>query len=263
MATYPNEAWPADSTVLEIDGSLDVTTGLPFIAKGTGPTSSPSYEVQYNRRQMRQNRILAGWRQGMVVDEGGLKIGAYPMDYTFRGERKNFPGATGLAVPDNAQRVAYLDDTAALRLAAAWPADPTSYLPLAEITTAGGLMTIVDRRVFATFCVPAERRYITATCSQVGSNQNAFKIFEFDPPRDMVLEEVQVFCTTVVASVSVDVRKAGVSMLSASAVPTSGGVVKPAISDGFISGTSNLTIHVNTNVTGSVSNLLVTLIVRG
>jgi len=48
---YPNEVWPAETTVLQVDGTTDIRTGLPFIAKGTGPTSSPSYEVQYNRRQ--------------------------------------------------------------------------------------------------------------------------------------------------------------------------------------------------------------------
>jgi len=153
MPVYPNEAWPADSTVLEVDGALDVATGLPFIAKGTGPTSSPSYEVQYNRRQMRQNTILAGWRQGMVVDEGGLEIGVFPIRFTIAGLRKTFEGATGVAVPDNATRVIYLDSDANLQVAAAWPGDIAAYLPLAEVTTLNGAMTVEDRRGDAVFGV--------------------------------------------------------------------------------------------------------------
>lgn len=263
MPTYPNEAWPADSAVLEMDGTIDVATGLPFIAKGTGPTSSPSYEIQYNRRQLRQNKILAGFRQGMVVDEGGLRIGVYPMEYTLGGQRKSFPGATGVVVPDNSQRVAYLDIAGGLQVAAQWPADPTSYLPLAEITAVGGALTVIDRRAYAVFSVPAERQHIAAFCAELGSNQNAFKIFEFDPPRDMVLEEVQVFCTSAVASASVEVRQAGASLLTAAATLSGGNVVKPAIAQPSVSAASNLSVHVTTNLTGSVNNLAVTLIVRG
>src|SRR5512146_159694 len=109
MSVYPNEAWPAESVVVAVDGTVDARTGLPFIPKGTGPTSSPSYEVQYNRRQMRENSILSGWRQGMVVDEGGLKLGVYPLNYTISGEWKSFAGATGVDMPDESTRVVYLD----------------------------------------------------------------------------------------------------------------------------------------------------------
>lgn len=154
MKSYPNEAWPADSQVLEMDGTTDPQTGLPFIAKGTGPTSTPSYEVQYNRRQMRQNGILAALRQGMVVDEGGLRFGVYPIDFTIGGQRQSFAGATQQTIPDNVQRVLYLDASASLQVAAAWPLDVHTYLPLAAIVTSGGTMSIVDRRVHTLFHVP-------------------------------------------------------------------------------------------------------------
>jgi len=32
VKVYPSEAWPAESTVLDLDGTMDVATGLPFIA---------------------------------------------------------------------------------------------------------------------------------------------------------------------------------------------------------------------------------------
>ena len=93
MSTYPNERFPGDSTIEALDGTTDALTGLSYVAKGVNPTSTPAYEVQYNRRLQRQNAILASARQGMVVDEGSLKIGVYPIDYTLGGTRKNFAGA--------------------------------------------------------------------------------------------------------------------------------------------------------------------------
>ena len=59
MATYPNEAYPTDAQVEGLDGTADSTTGLSYVAKGVGPNSTPTYEVQYNRRLQRQNAMLA------------------------------------------------------------------------------------------------------------------------------------------------------------------------------------------------------------
>jgi hypothetical protein len=263
MKIYPNESWPADSTVLEMDGTLDTATGLPFIAKGTGPTSTPSYEVQYNRRQIRQNGILAAGRQGMVVDEGGLKIGVYPIDYTLGGVRRSFDGVTGMSVPSDVQRVVYLDASAVLNVAIAWPADPRGYLPLAEIDTAGGAVGIVDRRTYAWYEVaPAVQRYLSASCAQVNASQNALKIAEFSLIEDMTLEQVQVFCTALAGTVSVDVRQAGSSVLSGPAAPAAGSLVTPAVAAAQISASSSLTVHVTTGASSSLSNLLVTLVLR-
>ena len=153
MATYPNETWPAESTVLGVDGTLDTRTGLPYIAKGTGPTSNPSYEIQYNRRQMRENSILSSLRQGMVVNEGNLKIGVYPIIYTLSGIRRSFAGATNVSVPDNATRMIYLDSAGVLQVATDWPATIATYMPLAEVVTAAGVMTIDDRRLYTIFNV--------------------------------------------------------------------------------------------------------------
>jgi len=71
-------------------------TGLPYIAKGLGPASEPSYEVQYNRRQERENQRLALVTEGLVVDEGSLRIGVYPFNYTLGGVHKRFAGATNM-----------------------------------------------------------------------------------------------------------------------------------------------------------------------
>lgn len=153
MSTYPSEQYPADAVILGLDGAADQATGLPYIARGANANSSPSYEVQYNRRQQRQNRILAALRQGMVVDEGGLKIGVYPINYTLGGTRKTYAGATGVSVADNATRRVYLDSSNVLQVQASFPGDISTFLPLATVVAASGVLTITDERVLTLFKV--------------------------------------------------------------------------------------------------------------
>lgn len=267
--TYPNEVWPSDTEVEGLDGATNEKTGLPYIAKGTGPTSVPSYEVQYNRRQQRVNRVLATWRQGMVVDEGSLDIGVYPMDFVVQGTQQSFLGASGISIPDDSTRVVYLDETATLQTAADWPSDVTTYLPLASVTTANGQMTIDDRRAFAAFRVPSlestgvrDRRTLSVHRVSVGSNESDTEIFEFDPPEDLTLEEVQVYCTATASTASVEVKEGGTSVLSAAATPTAGSVMKPTVSDGEISASNSVTVHVTTDGTGSITDLTVTLLFK-
>jgi len=269
MATYPNEVWPADTVIEALDDTIDEKTGLPYIAKGTGPTSSPSYEVQYNRREQRLNAILAAWRQGMVVDEGSLDIGVYPIIFTRGGQRCSFSGATGVSIPDDTAKVVYLDSSNVLQVNDDWPGDLTTYLPLAFVTATSGQLTIADCRPQAAFYIPSleaanvrDRRVVPAHRSSVGNSESDTEIFEFDPSEDLTLEEVQVYCSATTATASVDVKENGVSVLSASATPSAGSVVKPAISDGSISASNNLTVHVTTDGTGDITNLTVTLLFK-
>ncbi len=268
MSTFPNESWPVETAVETLDGTTELLTGLPYIAKGTGPTSVPSYEVQYNRREQRLNSILAGWRQGMVVDEGSLKIGVYPIEFTQGGVRKSFSGVTGVSIPDDSIKVVYLDSAATLQTANSWPADITSFLPLAVVETSSGQMTVVDRRVYTAFHVPSvesnvrDRRILTVHRSAVGSNESGTEIFEFDPAENLTIEEIQVYCTATTATASVEVKEAGVSVLTAAATPVAGSVVKPAISDASLSASNNLTVHVTTNGSGTITDLTVTLLLK-
>lgn len=152
---FPSEAHPTDASVALLDGTTDPATGLPYIARGVGPASTPSYEVQYNRRLRRQNRRLALITEGLVVDEGGLKIGVYPFDYRLGGAFKRFAGATQQAVPDGATRYAYVDSANALQIAATEPTDLTSFVPLAQIVASGGALTITPRTNLVRMSVPA------------------------------------------------------------------------------------------------------------
>lgn len=268
MPTYPDESWPSDAAVHALDGGMDLPTGLPYIPRGTGPASMPSYEVQYNRRLHRLNAILAGWRQGMVVDEGALRIGVYPVEYTLGGQRRTFTGASGVAVADDAALVVYLDEAATLHVESAWPVDVSSYLPLASIETQGGQMSLVDRRVRAAFHVPSfeaadarDRRVLTAHRSLIGSGETDLVVFGFEADRDMSLDGVQLYCSGMDAGASVDVKREGTSLLSSAAVPVAGEVVHAAVAASSITGGDALTVHVTTDGTGSIADLTVSLLV--
>lgn len=151
---YPNEAWPSNSSVEALDGTTDQQTGLPYIAKGTNPSSDPSYQVQYQRRERRQNLMLAPWRQGQVVDEGSLDIGVYPIDYTLGGTRKHFSGATNQGIADESTKYVYVDSANVLQVQDSFPSDITTFLPLAKVTASGGVLAIEDRRVWTGQAVP-------------------------------------------------------------------------------------------------------------
>ena len=152
--TIPNQAYPTDADVALLDGQTDATTGLAYIAKGTSPSSNPPYEIQYNRRLLRQNQRLALVTEGLVVDEGGLAIGVYPCNYTIAGVRRHFTGATAQAIPDNATRRVYLDDAGDLQIAAAYPTDLSAHLPLASVTAANGKLSIAPETGYARLAAP-------------------------------------------------------------------------------------------------------------
>jgi hypothetical protein len=139
---FPTEAYPSDAAIAQLDATTDQRTGLPYIAKGTGPASVPSYEIQYNRRLQRQNQRLAVMTEGLVVDEGGLKVGVYPCNYTLGGQHKRFAGATAQTVPDNDTRFVYIDSDNTLQIAASYPVDVSTFLPLATVVALNGALTI-------------------------------------------------------------------------------------------------------------------------
>lgn len=153
MATFPNQVHPSDGVIVGLNGQTDASTGLDYIARGVNANSSPSYEVQFNRRLLRQNQILSLIRQGAVVDEGGLNFGVYPIAYRMGGVDKSFDGATGQTVADDATTFVWIDSSNALQTGASLPVDPATYLPLAQIVSASGAMTITDLRSRMLFSV--------------------------------------------------------------------------------------------------------------
>lgn len=155
MATFPNEEYPADSAVLALDGSIDEGTGLPFIAKGVGPASSPTLEVQYNRRLARQNTMLAAIRQGMVVGEAGLKFGVYPLTYWRGTVLTTFDGATDQSLTDDATNYIWLDSANTLQVSTGGFTG-TGIVPLARVVVASGVKEVIDDRSRVLFQVVDE-----------------------------------------------------------------------------------------------------------
>ncbi len=94
---------------------------------------------------------MAAWNQGRVVDEGGSKVGVYPMCYWMNDAMHTFEGATGVAVPPGAAKVIYLDAQGVLQVQAAWPGTGSTFVPLAQVTVQAGWATIVDARPYAAF----------------------------------------------------------------------------------------------------------------
>ena len=145
--TTPNEAWESNSFYDGLDGQTDADTGLVYVAKGTKPTDSPTLIVWLRRVWHRLARGLAVWNRGRVVDEGGLNVGAYPCDYRLGGSDKSYAGGSGVALTDNDTNYVYLDSSNVLTTnTTGFPADKSTFLPLAVVTTSGGDITDVDDR---------------------------------------------------------------------------------------------------------------------
>lgn len=160
--TYPTEVWPSDATVRSLNGTSDLWTGLPYLAKGINASSSPTYQVQYDRREQRTNQLLAPISQGRVVQTATLRIGVYPIQFTMNGARHSYTGSTnqgsGTLTAGNGTYYVYIDNGDALQIVASgtgWPADPSQYVPLAEVTVASSAITgITDRRPWTFFLIP-------------------------------------------------------------------------------------------------------------
>jgi hypothetical protein len=178
---HPNEVYPSDVSVALLDGTTDQQTGLAYIPKGTGPASEPSYEIQYNRRQQRENRRLAVATEGLVVDEGALKIGVYPFNHTLGGEHQRFKGATNQSVQDDAVRYLYVDSANTLQIAASYPTDISTFVPLAKVTTADGVMIIASEIGHARVVVGPLVPLIKVTVGQESSDQITVTLQLEDP----------------------------------------------------------------------------------
>lgn len=162
--SYPTEEWPESADVLALDGTTDDQTGLPFVAKGTTESSSPTLEEQFNRRLHRQNAILALANQGRVVQVDDTHFGVFPADYNLAGSDLHYPGEESVAITttDDTYYV-YLDsgsddgsdgEVAVVTDATGWPADRSTFIPLAEITVSSNIISAITdvraRAVYAT-----------------------------------------------------------------------------------------------------------------
>lgn len=108
----------------------------------------------------------------------------------------------------------------------------------------------------------AARMIVQAHKTSVGASQADVEIFEFTAPVALTLVGVQVYCTATAAAASVNVKEAGVSVLSSAVTPTANAVANGTISDSSIASGAAVTVRVTTDATGSISDLTVTLIFK-
>lgn len=173
--TYPSPVWPSNATIEALNGTTDTPTKLPFLASGVSPSSSPTYQVQYDRLFDRLFEIIATVNMLRVVDEGTLDIGVFPGDYTLGGSHKHFDGNTGTTLTDDATNYVYLNSSNALTVStSSYPADITTYIPLATVVCASGdISSITDDRGHVAFVAPT-----STTSSDSGTDNVAFILDE-------------------------------------------------------------------------------------
>jgi hypothetical protein len=156
-ANYPDEPWPADETIEALNGTTDDATGLPYIATGTSPQSSPALQVQLDRMFQRSFTIAAAANQLRVVKIDTTHVGIFPGYFRI--------GTTGYYYPGEANKSVTTDtDTYYVYLTSAsdeggagtativtdgtgWPADKATFVPLASFVVADSAVgAITDRR---------------------------------------------------------------------------------------------------------------------
>jgi len=144
--TYPDTAIPSTSDADALDGTTHDETGVPYIAKGTNESSSPTLNQQMNRQLWRTLQLLGVASQGKVDQETtALKIGVRPMYYRIGSTRYSYTGATGQSVTDDDTSYVYLasDGLHVVTDATGWPAAAADYIMLAEVVAAGGQISSV------------------------------------------------------------------------------------------------------------------------
>lgn len=169
--TFPNPVFPSDVAVEALDGTTHQRTGLVFVPKGAGPTSSPTLEVQINRNLDRLHALVTESNALRAVDEGALLVGVYPGFYTLGGTSKEFNGFTGQSLTDNAVNWIWIDAANALIVSTSnFPVDLDTFVPVAKITTASGDITeIEDRR-------GAGRIVVGGASATMGTDATSFTI---------------------------------------------------------------------------------------
>jgi len=161
---YPTEAWPATATIDALNGTTDSLTGLPYISSGTKPTSTPTLMQQIDRQFQRRNLLLAAIGAARVVKVDDTHIGVFPSRYHLRGTNYYYPGQSSVAIASDDTWYVYLDsdsdegggaDVTIATDLAGWPADTTTFIPLAEVTMASSVITTItdvrNRRRYATW----------------------------------------------------------------------------------------------------------------
>lgn len=154
--TYPARVRPTDAALAALLGTTDSATGVPFINYNSGPNDSPTLlqKLTWQIYQLTQD-MAAVCNAGRVEVEtnAGLTFGVNPLFYVLSGTAKSFTGATAQSFTNSATNYVYLNSSNALTIStSSFPADITTYVPLATVICAGGVVTsYTDSRGYAAF----------------------------------------------------------------------------------------------------------------
>ncbi len=143
------ELYPDDNALLALDA--DEHTGVEYIPTGRNP-----YFLEF--RKLVQRMLLAAGRANdlRVYADGDLSVGVRGGRCLIGNTPIAFEGAAGATLTNNATTHFWLDGQGALQSGeSGLPADRSSFVPLAEVTTdAGAITQVTDLRGEAFLAVP-------------------------------------------------------------------------------------------------------------
>jgi hypothetical protein len=181
----PTEVWPSSAEVDALNDTIDAATGLPYIAKGTSPSSTPDIAEQIHRRFQRQNAILDLANKLRVVKISSTKVGGFAGDFRIGTANYSYPGETDctnyntLATVDGtyylyATTSSHSGGTGKLIAGTAWPADKATFFPCATIVRTGGVIaSITDMRSLGVFWAGA-----SGSGAGTGTDETSFTLDE-------------------------------------------------------------------------------------
>jgi len=105
------------------------------------------------------------------------------------------------------------------------------------------------------------RYVVNAVKQNVGTGQSDMEIFQFNIWELCILHLIQIYCTAVAATASVMVKRNGVNIISAQ-TPVAGTPVVVTPDDKTLKAGDNLTVHVTTDATGTITDLNVSLVIK-
>ena len=157
------ETYPPDAQLLSLD--QDPATGVDYIPTGRSP-----YYLEYRRSLQRLLRVAERANDLRVYDAGGLDVGVRPGRCYIGQQAIDFPGGQPFTLPASATRYLWIDDDGLIQQSPdGFPADRSTFIPLAQVTTTDTtIAAISDRRGEAFLQAPSTALLgLTATADEI------------------------------------------------------------------------------------------------
>ena len=157
------ERYPDDASLLAIN--QDPATGVEYIRTGQSP-----YYLAFRKLLYRLLRATERANDLRVYQDGDLTVGVRPGRASIQNAPIAFAGTTGMSLATDATHHVWLDNAGNVQTGTSgFPADRTTFVPLAEVTVGtGAIQTITDRRGEAFLATPALHALnIDADASQI------------------------------------------------------------------------------------------------